>query len=107
VRAQVNLGLGNFAAAPADIDTIRVRSGGLAPRTDATTAAALDDLSRRKRYSLLFESGSRWIDARLYGRLGALPVDIPADGHRVRPVFPIAQDEVLAGGGGVVACTTS
>lgn len=105
LRAQANLGLGNLAAAQADINSIRVRSGGLAPRTYATSAAALDDLLRQKRYSLLFESGSRWIDARLYGRLSTLPVDIPGS-HRVQGAFPVPQDEVLARGG-AVACTAS
>lgn len=104
LRAQANLGAGNLLAAQRDINTIRVKSGGLAPRVYASTAAALDDLLRQKRYSLLFESGSRWIDARLYNRLGTLPVDAP--GHRVHQVFPVPQDEVLARGA-ATSCATS
>ncbi len=94
LRAQANLGLGNLGAAQADLNTIRVKSGGLAPRSYASAAAALDDLLRQKRYSLLWESGSRWIDARRYGRLGTLPIDAPT--HRVQPIFPIPQEELLA-----------
>src|SRR3712207_7314021 len=41
---------GNLAAAQADINTIRVKSGGLAPRSYGSTAQALDDLLRQKRY---------------------------------------------------------
>lgn len=97
LRAQANLGLNNLAAASRDINTIRVKSGGLAPRVHATVGDALNDLLQQKRYSLLFESGSRWIDARLYGRLNQLPIDI--SGHRVHPNYDIPQDEVLARGG--------
>jgi hypothetical protein len=105
LRAQANLGLGNLPAAQADINTVRVKSGGLAPRVYASTAEALDDLLAQKRYSLLFESGSRWVDARLYGRLATLPLDIPAD-HVVHPNFAIPRDEANArSANGVVTCT--
>lgn len=102
LRAQANLGLGNLAAATLDINQIRVESGRLAPRVYATAAAALTDLLVQKRYSLLWESGARWIDARLYNRLGALPLDAP--NHKVHPIFPLPQPEVDARGGSV-ACT--
>jgi starch-binding outer membrane protein, SusD/RagB family len=97
LRAQANLGLNNLAAASRDINTIRVKSGGLTPRVHATVAEALNDLLQQKRYSLLFESGSRWVDARLYGRLNQLPIDI--SGHRVHPNYDVPQDEQLARGG--------
>ena len=97
LRAQANIGLNNLAAATADINTIRVKSGGLAPKVYATTAIALDELLTQKRYSLLWESGARWIDARLYGRLATLPKDQPT--HNVIANFPCPTDERLAGGG--------
>jgi hypothetical protein len=97
LRAQANIGLSNLAAASADINTIRVKSGGLAPKVYATTAAALDELLKQKRYSLLWESGSRWIDARLYGKLATLPLDLPT--FKVVPNFPFPQAERLARGG--------
>jgi starch-binding outer membrane protein, SusD/RagB family len=99
LRAQANIGLGNLVAATADINTIRVKSGGLAPKAYATTAIALDELLKQKRYSLLWESGSRWIDARQYGRLAALPLDQPT--HKVIPNFPIPKAERDARGGNV------
>jgi hypothetical protein len=99
LRAQANLGAGNLAAASRDINTIRVKSGELPPAVHLTAAAALTDLLRQKRYSLLFESGSRWIDARLYNRLNTLPLDAP--GHVVHPNFEIPTNEVLARGGSV------
>jgi hypothetical protein len=97
LRAQANLGLNNLVDASRDINTIRVKSGGLAPRVHATPADALDDLLRQKRYSLLFESGSRWVDARQYNRLNTLQLDLT--GHRVHPNYDVPQDEVLARGG--------
>jgi hypothetical protein len=99
LRAQANIGVGNLVAATADINTIRVKSGGLAPKAYATTAIALDELLKQKRYSLLWESGSRWIDARLYGRLATLPIDQPT--HKVIPNFPIPTPEKDARGGNI------
>jgi hypothetical protein len=105
LRAQANLGLGNLPAAQADINTIRVKSGGLAPRTYASPAEALTDLLVQKRYSLLFESGSRWVDARLYGLLDALPLDDPTN-HVVHANYAIPRDEANARSAtGVVRCT--
>ena len=43
---------------------------------------------------LLFEGGHRWIDARRYGKLGTLPIDLP--GQRVQTAFPIPTAETDA-----------
>ena len=79
LRAEANIGKGgvaDLAAAVADLDTIRVRSGKLPLYAGAVTQAALlDELLYNRRYSLMFEGGHRWIDARRYGRLGTLPQD--------------------------------
>ena len=99
LRAQANLGVYNLADASRDLNFIRVHAGGLAPRTYADLPAALNELLHQKRYSLLWESGSRWVDMRLYGRLASLPRDAPT--HKVHPNFPIPQAEVLARGGSV------
>jgi hypothetical protein len=80
LRAEANIGLGTPAglmAAIDDINFIRVNSGGLAPRTDLTSANILDELLKQKRYSLLFEGGHRWIDLRHYNKLDELPLDQP------------------------------
>jgi len=86
LRAEVNLGLGNKAAAIADIDLVRVNSGGLAATT--LTPASTDDefiteILYNRLMSLLWEQGVRWIDARRYGRLASLPIDRVGDN-----VFP-------------------
>jgi hypothetical protein len=108
LRAQANIGLGNLDAALPDINFVRETSGELAPvGAFASQDAAITELLKQKRYSLLFESGARWVDARLYGRLGTLPVDInsPPTVHRVHSNFLIPTDEVNARGGSV-ACTS-
>jgi starch-binding outer membrane protein, SusD/RagB family len=99
LRAEANIGLNNIAAAMRDINYVRVHSAGLTPKVITTQAAALTQLLYEKRYSLLWESGSRWIDARLYGKLGTLPLDQPT--HKVHPNFQIPTAEVLARGGSV------
>lgn len=105
LRAQANIGLNTPAgrtAALADINAIRTRSGGLTARgAFASQDEAITELLRQKRYSLLFESGSRWVDARLYGRLATLPLDRAGD--RVHPNLPIPTNEQLVRGS--TACT--
>jgi hypothetical protein len=103
LRAEANIGLvlagtgGSLGQAKTDINFIRTTSGGLAPRNDLTPANILDELLKQKRYSLLFEGGHRWIDARRYNKLGTLPIDKPD--QRVQTAFPIPQAEVNARGG--------
>jgi hypothetical protein len=94
LRAEANIGLGNLPAAQADINIVRTRSGGLAPVTLGSAAAALDELLYNRRYSLLFEGGHRWIDARRYGRLGTLPLAVA--GHTAQSRFPYNEAECLA-----------
>ncbi len=96
LRAEANNALGNATAAAADINYIRVQSGGLA--ADATLAGAtpavrLDAIVKQRMFSLLFE-GHRWFDMRRLGRLGDLPLDRPGD--VVHPTLPTPLAEVLA-----------
>ncbi|HKI84453.1 MAG TPA: RagB/SusD family nutrient uptake outer membrane protein [Candidatus Krumholzibacteria bacterium] len=74
LRAEANLGLGNYDLARDDINFIRVNSGGLEPITTSDPAELLDELLYNKRYSLVWEYGHVWIDLRHYGRLDELPV---------------------------------
>ena len=79
----------------ADIDFIRVNSGGLAPSTltvASTNAQFIDELLLQRRYSLLFE-GHRWMDHRRFNRLAQLPLDQP--NHFVAKVQPVTQGECL------------
>ena len=50
----------------------------------------LDDLLYEREMSLLME-GFRWIDARRFGRLDTLPLDLPT--HFVAKVVPIPKAE--------------
>lgn len=92
LRAEANIGLANYGAAQTDINTVRVKSGGLAP-TVITAGNALTELLYNKRYSLMFEGGHRWIDARHYGLLGTLPKAQPS--HTVPSRFPFPEAECL------------
>ncbi len=78
LRAEANIGLSDLGSALTDINTVRTRSGNL-PALGAfgTPDAALTELLYNKVYSLLFEGGHRWIDARHYARLNTLPIDRP------------------------------
>lgn len=86
IRAEANLKLGNIPAALVDLNTTRTVSGGLLPLATAT----LDDLIKERRYSL-YNEGFRWIDARRFGRLNTLPLDLPI--HFVAKVVPIPKAE--------------
>ena len=101
LRAEANIGLNNLGlgtpAAPGalgDINFIRQNSGGLNPVGPfASQAAALDELLKQKRYSLLFEGGHRWIDARRYAK--PLPIDQPGVQYVILN-FPIPTAETDA-----------
>jgi len=95
LRAEARWFTADRPGALADIDVIRVNSGGLAPTTltiASTDAAFLDELLLQRRYSLLFE-GHRWIDFRRFNRLNLLPLDQP--NHFVAKVQPVTQGECL------------
>jgi hypothetical protein len=101
IRAEAQIGLGNLAAALADINTIRTVSGGVAPLASLGTAQqAIDALLYERWLSLLYE-GHRIIDHRRFNRLNRLPIDkIPtaANGvqHYIQSVLPVPQAECLA-----------
>lgn len=94
LRAEARWFSGNRAGALADINTVRTVSGGLAPTTltaASTDADFIDELLYNRRYSLFFEYGHRWVDARRYGRLAQLPRVLPA--HRIWRWIPLPIDE--------------
>lgn len=94
IRAEANIQQNNLTAALADLNFVRVNSGGLAPLAAfADQAAAINALLYERRYSLVFEWGHRWIDMRRYNRLNQLPIDRPGD--VVYATLPIPTDEVL------------
>ena len=70
VRAQIQLGLGNFANAIALINQVHMQAGGFAtPLSIAPTYTAVrDSLLKEQRISTVFEaSGDRMIALRMYG----------------------------------------
>jgi len=104
LQAEVYWGQGNLPFALAWADFIRRTDGGLATDTTTVTSAAsvLNRILHEKRYSLLWQSGDRWIDARMFGKLDSLPppAGLGAErGYAPLPWFPIPQNEQNARGG--------
>ena len=99
IRAEARLATGDKAGAIADINQVRVNSGGLPPST--LTAASSDNavlhgILYEKRYSLVLE-GFRWVDMRRYNLLGELPLDITSGPNKTTTfrVIPVPQAECL------------
>ena len=99
IRAEARLATGDKAGAIADLNQVRVNSGGLPPTT--LTTASTDDqvlmgILYEKRYSLMME-GDRWIDHRRYNKLNLLPLDVTSGVNKnfVAKVNPIPQGECL------------
>ena len=99
LRAEANIGLSDFGAAVTDIDLVRTTSGLLAPYAGAVDQPSLlTELLYNKRYSLMYEGGHSWVDARRYGRLA----DLGGPTERLGPppdvifsTLPIPAAEVL------------
>ena len=88
------------AAALTDINLVRQNAGGLAPTVltiASPDSAFVTELMYNRRYSLLWEQGTRWIDARRFHRLGDIPKQPPVGGN-VAPVMPIPDAECNARG---------
>ncbi|MBC8156032.1 MAG: RagB/SusD family nutrient uptake outer membrane protein [Bacteroidetes bacterium] len=82
IRAEANALLGNTAAALADLNTIRTRSGLVArPATNLTNDALIAEISRQNRLEFGFE-GHRWFDLK---RLGQPVVKAVAQGGGLTP----------------------
>ena len=113
LRAEAEIGTGASGLAVTDLNLVRVGSGHLPGYTGATTVPALTtELIYNRRYSLLWEQGSRWIDARRFnpqfGTLSAIeggwnPASYPAlPPPAVPPRMPIPSPECQARGLGAV-----
>jgi hypothetical protein len=102
LKAEVDWGQGHNAEALALANVVRTVDGGLAASTVSGADNVLDQILYEKRYSLLYQSPARWIDARLFGKLNG---DNPPDGLGMENGFaplwnlPIPQPEVDARGG--------
>ncbi|MEO8620728.1 MAG: RagB/SusD family nutrient uptake outer membrane protein [bacterium] len=99
LRAEAKLGTGDKAGAIADLNIVRINSGGL-PASTLTAGNTNDEILLgilyEKRYSLMME-GNRWVDHRRYGKLALLPLDIASGPNKnfVARVSPIPQAECL------------
>lgn len=94
LRAEAEWFTGAKAPALADLNLVR-QSAGLLP---ASTVGAGDPDSNfvkallyERRFSLLWEQGTRWIDARRFNRLSDIPVDV-VNGS-VPPMMPVPLTE--------------
>jgi len=95
LRAEARYFSGDQVGALSDINFIRTTSGGLAPRGPFTSDADfVAELVKQRRYSLLFEGGHRWIDARRFNLLSTLPKALPT--HNIFSRFPFPEAECLA-----------
>ena len=106
LRAQAYIEAGNFAAATADINSVRTTYGLAAYPVFTSKETARSAVLYEKRYSLLFEGPQRLVDLRAYGRLNAafFPKEQPSDPYNA--AFPIPRAEIDARGGDI-ACHAS
>ncbi|MSR05714.1 MAG: RagB/SusD family nutrient uptake outer membrane protein [Gemmatimonadetes bacterium] len=91
LRAEARLATGDRTGALADLNLIRVNSGGLAAMADpGSDPPVFDDIVYNRRYSLFYE-GWRWVDMRRWGRLAQLEQDLTS--HRIFRYNPLPLAE--------------
>lgn len=93
LRAQANIEAGNFAAATADLNSVRTAYGLPAYAVFTNKEAARTAALYEKRYSLLFEGPQRLVDLRAYGRLNATYLDKETATDPFNAAFPIPKAE--------------
>jgi hypothetical protein len=108
LRAEIRWNTADRLGAIADIDLIRANSGGLPPSTLTIASPDADfitELLYNRTYSLFWEQGTRWLDARRYGRIGpqdgvvrggapgslALPIDRAGDVIHTQMLVPAGE----------------
>lgn len=98
IRAEANLALGNTSAAIRDLNLVRERAGGLEPLPEPFPGDLLRQLLYEKRYSLMWEGGFTYLEARQYDRMGDDPAELPraAPNHVVYPRYPYPINECHA-----------
>jgi starch-binding outer membrane protein, SusD/RagB family len=96
LRAEAEYETGNPGAALTDLNFVRVNSGGLQPLTSfAGNAAFVSALLYEREFSLLWEQGTTWIDARRFNLLNTIPVGVTPGGN-VPTVMPVPAAECSA-----------
>lgn len=102
--AEAKIGLNNLAGANTILNLVRAGSGNLPADTltgGSPKSAYVAELLYNRRYSLMWEQGTRWVDARRYGLLGTIPTGIPnanVPPGAVPAVMPIPDNECNARG---------
>ena len=99
LKAEVEWGQGNTGPALDLANTVRTIDGGLPAKVLSDPDEILDQILYEKRYSLLWESPARWVDARLFGKLngGAPPAGLGMEnGNAPLWNLPIPQPEIDA-----------
>jgi hypothetical protein len=94
LRAEIRWNNGDKAGAIDDLNLVRDHAGGLAATSLTAGSADADfvtELLYNRVYSLMWEQGTRWIDARRYNRLSDLPVDRPGDSHYANMLVPAGE----------------
>jgi len=82
LRAEIRWNTSQRGGAVEDLNLVRTNAGGLpvsALSAGSSESAFVTELLYNRLYSLLWSQGTRWIDARRYGRLQGLPIDRAGD----------------------------
>jgi hypothetical protein len=95
LRAEAEFRSGATGPGMNDLNFVRVNSGGLAPLNGITADADfVNALMYERAFSLLWEQGTTWIDARRFNQLGTIPSGV-TDGN-VPSIMPIPAAECSA-----------
>jgi hypothetical protein len=99
LRAQAEIEAGQFAAATADINSVRTTYGLAAIPTISSATEGRSRVLYEKRYSLLFEGDQRLVDLRAYGYLREpyLRKELPTDPFNSAFPIPIAERDARGG----------
>src|SRR2546422_407151 len=112
LRAEAEWFTGAKLQAISDLNLVRQNSGLLPPTTltvASTDAEFIAGLLYERRFSLLWEQGTRWIDARRFGLLATIPAAVA--GGNVPEVMPVPASECDARNlpsttiGDIITCT--
>lgn len=111
IRAQIQLGLGNLAAAMTLINDVRTTVGGLAPTSGATYVSVRNALLKEQQISTVLEaSADRPIATRMYKLEAAIDTTwnhttFAPDQHTTVLPLPVAETAALPGGVYAFSCS--